>query len=156
MLAMPMGAAAITQPQLDNIIDGGVTTISPGDLYSFGYIEQDATGGARSFIYEFNAPEITGSFTGVALNPLPLGGISGLFVQWLDATQSTVVASWDGVTDIFTTSFAAGETKYLSIGWDGSVQGGDVDVNIQAVPLPAGFLLLGTAMAGAFALRRKA
>lgn len=154
--ALPMMASAITVPELDNITDGGVTSVSQGSFHSFEYVEDDATGGARSFVYEFNASEQIGSVTGVSLNPIPSNGITGLYVEWLDAIGGNVLTSWDGTSAVFTTGFAAGETKYLSIGWDASRMGGDVDVNIQAVPVPAGALLLGTALIGGLALRRKA
>jgi len=133
---VPFAASAVTAPVLENIV---------------------SSNGSQEYLYQFVAAESLGAVTGVSLNPIPSGGITGLFVRWLAADQTTVVAEWDGdMAAPFTTGFAAGQTQYLSIGWDSTVQGGDVDVNIQAVPVPAGALLLGTALIGGLALRRKA
>lgn len=151
----PIAAFAVTAPVLDNITDGGVTTLTSGSFHSFEYTEADATGGAQSFTYEFTADANLGALAGIDINAVPANGITGLFVKWLAADGVTVDAEWDGVSDLLTTSFGAGVTKYLNIGWATSKQGGDVDVNIQAVPVPAGILLLGTALIGMGALRRK-
>lgn len=154
---VPFAASAVTAPVLENIVDGGTTSIENGGFYSFEYKETDSSNGSQEYLYQFVAAESLGAVTGVSLNPIPSGGITGLFVRWLAADQTTVVAEWDGdMAAPFTTGFAAGQTQYLSIGWDSTVQGGDVDVNIQAVPVPAGALLLGTALIGGLALRRKA
>ena len=156
LAAAPVAALAVTAPVLDNIVDGGVTTLSSGSFHSFEYTESDASGGAQSFTYEFTAASGLNTIAGIDINAVPANGITGLFVQWLAADGVTVDTAWDGVSSVLHTSFGAGVTKYLQIGWATSLKGGDVDVNIQAVPLPAGVLLLGTALVGMGALRRKA
>lgn len=153
---LPGAASAVTAtPELDNIVDGGETLLESGELYSFRYTETAATGGPQSFTYEFSSIAGTGTTTGVSINAVPSNGITGLFVQWLNATTGNVDDAWDGTSATFASGFAAGETKYLTIGWQSSSVGGDVNVNIQPVPVPAGILLLGTAMIGAGLLRKK-
>jgi len=61
-----------------------------------------------------------------------------------------------GSTTLDTTFVAPNLTQYIQFAWDGSSAGAGFDFSVSAVPVPAGALLLGTALVGlGFARSRK-
>lgn len=153
LATLPGVAFAMTTPSLDNINATGVTTLMPNALYSFSYTETAAIGGPRKFSYSFASKGAVGTIAGVSVNLVPLRGITGLYARWM-SQGGAVISSWNGGDHIMEMNFLPEETKQLVIGWESSRKGGDVDVNIEAVPLPAGVFLLGTAL-GALGLARR-
>lgn len=88
-------------------------------------------------------------------------------------TFANLVASWENgdtvqvtdagfqllpgeVFDLFTVFTAATNPQALTFTWDASTKGAGFDYTVSSVPLPAGVLLLGTAIAGLGFARRKA
>lgn len=146
---LPMAAsAAVVQ-----IADGGTTVLTEfnDDVYEF--------------VVDTNAGDFTHTFTvagdgegmaEVSLNTLIAPFFDGVLVQWI-ADGKIVAGGGDG--EVVTTSFVdpGSLTQTLSVTWtDAPADSGfDGAVVISAVPVPAGLLLMGTALAGFGALRRK-
>lgn len=82
---------------------------------------------------------------------LPAGSV---VVTW---GESAPVDISDGSTKMLTTFFdSIDDIDTLMVSWSGLSSPEQLSINIAAVPLPAGMLLLGTALAGlGFARRRK-
>jgi len=93
--------------------------------------------------------------------------VAGTFFNLVGAwSAGETVAITDGsgallngeVLDIFTTFTDTTNPQSLTFSWTNSIKGAgfDYEVSIATVPLPAGVLLLGTALAGLGFARRKA
>lgn len=89
------------------------------------------------------------------------GGPVDIFLT--DLSTDTVVASVfglvtniiSGTENIFGTSFAAGNYELSLHGQGGPLDDALYDITISAVPLPAGFLLMGSALGGLVLVRRR-
>jgi len=96
---------------------------------------------------------------------------TGVVLTWLDSGDSDTVAGMDGAIDllgpIFSETISAGSSAFLRLTFgdvfDGSsINGGttpsaqiDFTVTATPVPVPAGLLLMGTALAGFGVMRRR-
>lgn len=142
-----------------------INPINPGDLYVF-ELTENVTEGAGSFSFTFVANS--------ADAPLPVLAVSGNVRSAQGATLTGAYLSWfDGANTVSTPLtniglFAFGElstlftdpnalTQVLTLGWTSRSGNIQFSVNVAAVPLPAGGLLLIGALGGlAFLRRRKA
>ena len=138
------------------------TTITNGNSYNF-----DVVYGDGEFNHTFTSGvDGTGTAT-VSLIGSVFIGFSDLVASWLSTDGLTVYNTVDvtsaGIHEL-TTEFAAPDdlTQILNLTWDNSDKSVpaqlkfDGDVTISAVPVPAGLLLMGTALAGLGLTRRKA
>lgn len=119
----------------------------------------DASGAL--FGFEFTADTLPQP-TNAAVTLNLLGEFSGFQMAWstdnvLDAGDLFFPAPTDvlglGVSRV-TTTFAS-VPQYLIVKYDSVVTGGNIDIRVAAVPLPAGGLLLMGALGGLAALRRR-
>lgn len=167
------GAGA--QAAVINLTDGAVINpVNANDLYT--YEEQlTGTGGAetRSFAFTANASQLPLSLGAVSLSLQSVNGtISGFFMSlsdgitttYLDIVATAIIKSgkivgYDLSGYVEQAFNAQSLTQTLTIGWDGYNLGtnGSVQISMQvaAVPLPAGGLLLIGAIGGLAVLRRR-
>ncbi|WP_320178722.1 VPLPA-CTERM sorting domain-containing protein [Roseovarius pacificus] len=159
-------AAALATAVLMAGSASALTVVSTGNSYD---ITSDnlflgaatSNGGAGSYSVNFFSPidPVLGKANAsVTLNVL--GTFSGLTMNWVDAATNTVLQSTavlTGVTTLNTMFTAPNLNQNLVFNWTGSAQGVTFDFDVAAVPLPAGGLLLLTALGGlGLARRRKA
>ena len=154
--AAPMAASASVV-----IFDDEATALGAGETFeaSFAFIA-DGMGG--DFRHTFNLSEEGTGEALVTINAITLGQFEGLVAQWLNAADDSVIATVD-LDSITTTTLSTtfedpnSLSQVLQILWTDSVKGAGFDgsVTVSTVPVPAGLLLMGTALAGLGMTRRK-
>ena len=114
-----------------------------------------AGGGAGSHSVSFEScSEPATGIANASVTVAVAGTFEGLTVAWSGGNGPVAVVP-GGVT--VTTQFTAGNNPQdLIFAWTGSIKDVSFDYDVSAVPVPAGFLLLGTALAGLGFARRKA
>lgn len=152
-------AGAVTVINDGDTVDITSNSVFIGDVY--------ATGGAGSWSVTFNAltdpllATATASLTNVVA-----GTFSNLMMQWIASEDNWVLATTiidennpsPSLSTVFTDSGVFGgddNPQYLLITWSDSLAGASFDLDVAAVPLPAGGLLLLTALGGMAAVRRR-
>lgn len=164
-VAMSAGASfAATE-----IFDGG-TTMLPSNSNTLFTFEVDQDQGDMDFRHTFTVAAAGSGTAEVSLTTDIVGLFAGLQLEWLDASDDSVLASAPAVIGITTlsTDFTDPDTlsQTLSINWSNTLLGApDFDGQVRiivgegeeppAVPLPAGIFLLGTALGGLGIARRR-
>ena len=157
-LTLPFSAHAITFD--GDLLDGDVVEIGLGDIFIMD-IFGDAVDGAGSASYGFTATEDLIALNTSTLNPDV--GFAGATVSWTENADGTGVISTLSTADILadlsiSTTILLGETKYLYATWTNVTEDRsnfDFRVVTEPVPVPAGILLMGTALAGFGVMRRR-
>ena len=158
------GAFAISAvaAQATTVIDNGLsTTVTMLGDNEFEFSVNPSLAG--SFIHTFSLdPTTVGTgeaFVSVTPNRLDL--FEGLALSWLDEANE-VLATIDvgvGLTSLSTIFTPPNLTQKFLVSWESSTSAtsfdGDVTITVQPVPLPAGVLLMGTALAGFGVARRR-
>lgn len=165
--SLVIAAALAVAPFAANAFSvGGSSTLSNGGSYDInsGPFFWDATftgaDGAGSVSFTFGNNSTGTSTVGVTQGTVLQfsGQFDGVTVSWGNGSSQTVAPGQNAILNV-SSLLAAGGSDTLTVAW-GAVSGvkANIDIDVAAVPLPAGFLLLGTALvgAGAFATRRKA
>lgn len=159
LFALPMSAGAVTVS--GDVADGGMTNISIGDVFQM-EIDGDASDGAGDASFGFTASEELVTIETNSFNPTT--GFTGAVVKWTENSDGTgaVYGTITGAAllagDALEVYFGAGETKWLFASWTNVVSNGsNFDLRVEAanVPLPAGVVLMGTALAGFGIARRR-
>lgn len=160
--ALSAGAVTINVVPITN---GGTYTLAYNTVFTGG--STGLAGGPGSVVYGFHGSDLDPVHvrTGLTANVDPIGSISDLFIGWYaDSGGATLLQTvFDGgpllssngggaVDSNFMTPWV---TRYLIATWSGATGAPDIDVRVAAVPLPAGFLLMGTALAGLGAVSRR-
>ena len=159
----PMLASASTITPSGGAVVDGTAEINIGDIWTVGLDDFDIADGAGSFF--------VGATAGTALLTVETNSLNGAN-SFANATAEWNTAS-DGSGDTLASitlpeinnsenktylEFDEGDTRYLIVSWTGVVEDlSDLDVRITAtaVPVPAGILLMGTALAGFGVMRRR-
>lgn len=161
--AAPFAANAYSINSISNIANGGTYDIASGPYYW----DASFDGGDGSGSVSFTFTNTTGSDAHVQIADGTVGQSNvgqfagGVTASWAQGGSANIAGSNTSVGGGFSIStfIADNTTDVLTINWAGATGfKSDIDFTIAAVPLPAGVLLLGTALvgAGAFASRRKA
>lgn len=158
----PFAANAFSVNPSANIADGGSYEIANGPYYW----DATFTGADGSGSVSFSFTNTTGSDAHLQIADGTVGQsnagrfANGVTASWANGESAFIPGSNTSVGGgwSISTFIADNATDVLTISWAGA-QGfkSDIDFTIAAVPLPAGVLLLGTALVGmgAFGARRK-
>lgn len=148
--AVSAGAVTVTSA-------GGSYDINSDTLFTGSAVDPD--GGAGSHLVNFYSlvdpvdGQVNASVTlGV------LGTFTDLTVSWYDNITHALIVSKAvtvGITDLRTTFTLPSLSQDLVISWSGSTAGVSFDFDVSTVPLPAGGLLLLTALGGLVVSRRR-
>ena len=156
LATLPVMAQAAFVP----ITDDGASTISGAndDIFTFNVIPGDG-----DFNHEFTLTNDGNGTAEVSLTTGIAAGFVGLVAQWLAADGSVLSSAGPDANGdiILSTAFVgpASLIQTLNISWTSVAKGVpdfDGQVTVSTVPVPAGLLLMGTALAGLGLTRRKA
>lgn len=152
----PIASSAFTLSGANNVANGGSYDIQSGP-YFWG-ATMTSGDGAGSVSFTFNNPGTAGTTAGVTQGTVLqfTGSFNGLTASWANGQSQSIAGNVSQAFINISTLLASGASDVLTISW-GAVTGAkaDIDLAIAPVPLPAGFLLLGTALVGAGALSRR-
>ena len=147
------------------VVDNGdAVTVGPGLETTFiGDIKGRPSGGPSAWEVQFDSTSAGSGSALVTLSPAVASTFTDLTMSWINAADSSVIASTP-ILPIFTildTVFAGpgALSQILAISWSASSTdprvGFDVTVDVSPVPLPAGVLLLMTAVGGLGVMRAR-
>lgn len=150
---LPVTASALT------LVNDGDSVTIPDDDTAFLALPTTA-GGPGSFTVTFTSSldPLTGGAL-ATIGPRTAGSFTDLTMEWVSLVNgvldSTPVSATE--TSLLTTFASPGDlVQNLVISWsDSSLAGAGFDVEISLVPLPAGVILMGTALAGFGVMRRR-
>ncbi len=157
-MAAPIAANAFSVDSMSNIANGGSYDVSSGPFF------WDATftgaDGAGSVVFDFANTTSSSTTVGMAQGTVLQfsGQFDGVTAAWANGQSQSVAPGQNAIINI-SSLLAQGSSDILTISW-GNVTGAraNIDIDVAAVPLPAGAALLGTAVVGfgAFSRRKKA
>ncbi|WP_424989593.1 VPLPA-CTERM sorting domain-containing protein [Fluviibacterium sp. S390] len=150
----PAATLAATISPSSNISDGGNYDIANGPFFWDATFSRGDSAGSASFTFTNST---LGRFTaGVAQGTVLQfsGTFDGVTISWANGQSQTVAQGQNAIINV-RSRLASGGADTLTVAW-GAVRGdmANIDLDIAAVPLPAGALLLGTALIGMTGLRR--
>ena len=157
--ASPVLANALTV-----VSDGGTYSVSSGSNEFLGFVSTTAgSGGSYRVNLEAGVLPLTFNLDAeIAMTALVASTFSGLEMSWFDTSDDSLISTIPivgGVVNSLTTDLNAPIAQYLEISWTNSLAGFGFAVAVNPspgsiVPLPAGALLLGTALGGLGLARR--
>lgn len=155
--ALPVAASAITLNPANNIADGGTYDLSGGPFNWDADFSDGDSGGSVSFTFNndlSNVAETEAAGTVLQFIGDFAGGVSA---SWSGGDSDSVASGTSGMFYV-ATNIAFGGSDSLMISWGDVTGNADIDfaVKTSVIPVPAGVILLGTALAGlGFARRSK-
>ena len=159
LFALPMSAGAVTF--LDASDSGTTIDILSDDLFQFN--ETFSTGdaaGTLDFTFENTSDDtLLVVLSSATINQLGAASFfeGGATVAWDNAGLIAAAAQGVQVSGSLTFNLAAGASDTLVLDFGGAFGAPDIDFQVAAspVPLPAGMVLMGTAIAGFGVARRR-
>lgn len=159
LAAMPLMAGAATIST--NIADAPTLNdvFGANNPYHFSGEFANEAAGSISYVFEnTTASSIVLSVAEGTVQQTAAGsfGAPGVVLSWAAGESDTVDSGVNGFIGPVSTFIAAGATDTLTVTW-GAVSGiTDIDFTVvSTVPVPAGVLLMGTALAGFGVMRRR-
>jgi len=142
----PMAASAVV------VSNGGTTNpVAFGDTYQF------LTFVGEQFTHTFTVPSLGSGVAALSFDAIVADAFENLSITWYAGTGTGGAVLSTGTTTA-STSFDTDLTQTVAVYWDSTDPNHAFtagSVVISSVPVPAGLVLMGTALAGLGALRRR-
>ncbi|MFN3937738.1 MAG: VPLPA-CTERM sorting domain-containing protein [Gemmobacter sp.] len=153
-------ASAVTLDPASNIFDGGTYDIAAGPFYHGTTFSGTDVAGSYEFTFENNSA--VSKVLAVSIGTVIQGfvNLNGVTAEWVNAGTSAFVPASSFATDMFkiSSTIAAGASDILRITHGNPTGTGKANIDLVVaaiIPLPAGGLLLLTALGGVALLRRR-
>lgn len=159
----PFAASAVTLDPANTLVDGVTYDVYSMPEFGFGATFATSDGaGTYTFTFENNTSDsvaLTTTIATILQTKMSLFSGTGASIAFDDGSTGLSAAPGDFMSGMFMTTIGAMDSVSLVVAYGDPIGNPDIDLKVfaeaVAIPLPAGALLLGTALGGLGLARRR-